>query len=98
MDTDEHCNALLVSNVAKRNKCVDQHHFHNSSKSTVDDTMEKKKPDVVLYYKSTKALVPPMSALERWHINVFCNIVDLSAFNGFITHCLFDPEWNGNKL
>jgi len=35
---------------------------------------------------------------RRWHVIVFCDLLDLSAFNAFVVHTLFDPQWNNRKL
>jgi hypothetical protein len=98
---------LLVSYMAKREKVVNILSTTHR-KTIVDVNTEKKKPDVVHYYNSTKGGVDAVDErvgtysvkfkCRRWHVTFFCNILDLSAFNGFVIHSLHDPIWNNKKL
>lgn len=106
-NSDDGCRTLLVSYVAKRNKVVNLLST-NHRKSVCDHATEKRKPDVVLYYNKTKGGVDATDErvgtysvkfkCRRWHVIVFCNLLDLSALNGFVVHSIFDPQWNNKKL
>ena len=106
LNFDETCTTLLVSYMATRSKCVNILSTSHR-KAIIDANTEKKKPDVIQYYNATKGGVDAADErvstysvkfrCQRWHVIVFCNILDLSALNGFVTHSLFDPEWNKTK-
>ena len=103
---DENCKVLLVSYMAKKNRVVNL--MSTTHRKSIAETTEKQKPDVILYYNQTKGGVDAADErlmtytvkfkTRRWHVVVFCNILDMSAFNGFVVHSLFDPQWNSKKL
>lgn len=104
--TTEQGSTLLVSYMAKRNKVVNVLSTMHR-KAVVQQDNVKRKTDVIQFYNATKGGVDAADErvgtysvkfrARRWHVVVFCNILDLSAFNGFVVHRLFDPQWNENK-
>ena len=96
------CTTLLVSYVAKRNRAVNL--LSTTHRKAVADNGPKHKPDVVAFYNGTKGGVDAADErvgtysvkfkCRRWHVIFFCNILDLSALNAFVTQALFDPAWN----
>jgi hypothetical protein len=101
------CSTLLVSYVAKKNKVVNLFSTTHR-KAVIDCASEARKPDVIKYYNATKGGVDAADErvgtysvkfkCRRWHVVFFCNVLDLSAFNGFVVHSLINPQWNANKL
>ncbi len=101
------CSTLLVSYVAKKNKVVNLISTTHR-KATIDHSSEKKKPDVVEYYNHTKGGVDAADErigtystkfkCRRWHVVFFTNILDLSAFNGYVIHSIVEPNWNSTKF
>jgi hypothetical protein len=95
----------LVSYKAKKNRIVIL--LSSQHRDTAIAHNIKKKPDIITYYNSTKGGVDATDervgtysvkfSARRWHVVIFCNILDLSAFNGFVLHSLTVPEWNAKK-
>jgi hypothetical protein len=91
----------LVSYQAKKGKNVllmsSQH-----CQPTVADTPPHK-PDVILYYNATKVGVDCLDErvgtysvkykTRRWHVVVFCNLIDIAAFNAFVLYCDIFPDY-----
>ena len=95
----------LVSYKAKKNKIV---LVLSSQHSTPCLTMrDDKKPTVITNYNETKGGVDTMDQMastyttkyksRRWHVAVFCNILDLSCLNAYILYSLIFPNQNANK-
>ena len=92
----------LMLYVAKKSKPVlILSTLHNNT--AVSDT-QTKKPLAILDYNTTKGGVDAADErigtysvkyiTRRWHAVVFCNIVDCSAFDAFILHQQYDPDWS----
>lgn len=100
------CNVLIVSYMAKHNRVVNL--LSTTHRKAVSNNGARRKPDVVLYYNATKGGVDAADErvgtysvkykCRRWHVIIFCNIIDLSALNAFVTHTIVDPAWNMGKL
>lgn len=98
--------AVLISYKAKKNKNVvllsTQH-----NENRINEGNEKKKSEIVLYYNSTKGGVDCVDERvscysvkyisKRWHVNVFCNILDLSCFNTFVLYTSVFPTFEEKK-
>lgn len=95
----------LVCYRAKKNKNVivlSSQHRQPSVSATAPH-----KPDVILYYNSTKGGVDCLDErvatysvaykTRRWHVRVFCNLVDIAAFNAFVLFCEVFPDTWRNK-
>ena len=95
----------LTSYKAKRNKTVlvlsSQHNDNKIGNG------EKKKPEVILYYNDTKGGVDCVDERvatysvkyisKRWHVTVFCNIIDLSCYNAYVLYTLVHPNYQHGK-
>jgi len=98
-------NIQLVSYKAKRNKCVILLSSQHSS-STVENTALKK-PLAIADYNTSKFGVDVMDQMvanytvkyksRRWHVTVFCNILDISCINAYVLHKEVFPKNNANK-
>ena len=97
--------ALLVSYKAKKNKNVILLSTqHKENKISIG---EKKKPELVLYYNKTKGGVDCADERiasysikyisKRWHVPVFCNIVDLSCYNAYVLYTTVFQEYQQGK-
>ena len=77
------------------------------SSPDVDTSTEKKKPEVILFYNSTKGGVDTMDQMlrcysikrmtQRWPMVIFYNMVDVSAMNAFIVWTSIHPSTSANK-
>jgi hypothetical protein len=96
---------LLVSYKAKPSKII---LLLSSQHQDASVSVEKKmKPKVIEYYNHTKGGVDALDervgtyttkfATRRWPVVVFCNLLDISAFNAHVLHTLVCPEWNRQK-
>ena len=95
----------LVSYKAKCNKIV----LLGSTQHMTNDiiSQDNKKPAVIHYYNKTKGGVDGLDQRigaysvkwksRRWHIPVFCDLVDISAYNAFILYTQCFPEWQKTK-
>lgn len=97
--------ASLVSYVPKKNKSVlalsTMHHTNNCN----DDV--KKKPEIILYYNSTKCGVDTLDQLahkytckrrtNRWSFTFFMNLLDVSGIAAYVTWMNLNPNWNKAK-
>ena len=96
----------IVSYKAKKNKNV----FLLSSQHKDEKLSEgkTKKPEVILYYNSTKGGVDCVDervgtysvkyTSKRWHVPVWCNLLDLTCYNAFILYtCVFPNYQNGKS-
>ena len=95
----------LVSYKAKQTKVVlvlsSQHSAANVTNA------ENRKPQVICDYNKTKGGTDQMDQMigsyttkyksRRWHVPVFCNILDITCLNAFILHKLLVPECNSSK-
>ena len=95
----------LTSYKAERNKTAlvlsSQHNDNIISNG------EKKKPEVILYYNDTKGGVDCVDERvatysvkyisKRWHVTVFCNIIDLSCYNAYVLYTLVHPNYQHGK-
>lgn len=95
----------LTSYVPKKSKAVillsTMHH---------DDTVDPEndnKPEIILYYNSTKSGVDNFDHLvgqytckrktRRWPMTLFYNIIDTSAVAAYVVWCCKHPEYNSGK-
>lgn len=77
------------------------------SEPDVDYTNEKKKPEVILSYNSTKSGVDTMDQMvrcysvkrmtRRWPMVIFYNMVDVSGLNAYIIWASLNPTYFGRK-
>ena len=92
----------LVSYKAKRIKVVLLlSSAHSDAKIKQNDP--KKKPEVVAYYNHTKGDVDVMDRMtsnysvkyktRRWHVVVFCNIIDIACLNAFVLFTEIFPNF-----
>ena len=91
----------LVSYKAKTSKAVLLLSSEHKTPDISDD--QKKKPDVVLFYNSTKGGVDSVDERistysvkyrsKRWHVTVFCNILDMACYNAFVLHSATFPHY-----
>lgn len=95
----------LVSYKAKASKTVlllsSQHKKPDASLD------QKKKPEAILFYNSTKGGVDSVDERistysvkyrsKRWHVTVFCNVLDMACYNAFVLHTSVFPAYNANK-
>lgn len=98
--------AVLMSYKPKANKNVILlSSMHSGRLGTID--AETNKPEIVLYYNSTKGGVDNFDKLavtysvkrktRRWPMCVFSNIIDISAINAFVIWKMLNPNWNAKK-
>lgn len=95
----------LVSYTAKKNKQVLV--ISSQHSSTAVDNSSKRKPIAILDYNKTKGGVDVMDQkvgsysvkykARRWHVAVFCNILDISCLNAFVIFTGVFPGWNAGK-
>ena len=95
---------MIVSYCPNKNKIVNiVSTLHSEPK--VDASNEQRKPEVILTYIETKAGVDTMDQMtrtysckrktRRWPLEVFYNILDISAINAYSQ--ALNPNWNSNK-
>src|SRR4029434_8385466 len=70
--------------------------------------LEHQKPEIIMDYNATKGGVDNMDKLVsaysfkrrtlRWPLAIFFNILDIPAYNAFITWMALNPEWKRGKL
>lgn len=85
--------SMILSYCPKKGKLVTLLSTMHSSPG-IDTSSEKKKPEVILYYNSTKGGVDTMDKMlrcysvkrmtRRWPMIIFYNMIDVSAMNAFI--------------
>jgi len=91
----------MVSYVPKRNRAVVLMSTLHSSVTC--DPSNEMKPNIILHYNRTKSGVDVLDKLvkeytckrgtRRWTVIVFYNIIDLAAYNAFVTWLSFYPAW-----
>ena len=92
----------LVSWIPKKKKSVILlSSTHHDDKVSHD---EPHKPEMILQYNKTKGGVDSLDKCvgtytckrktNRWPLAVFCNIVDIAAFNAYVIFCLHNPRWS----
>lgn len=67
----------------------------------------KRKPSVILYYNATKSGVDCVDERistystkyrsKRWHVAVFCNLLDMACYNAFVLYTQAFPQYNIRK-
>ena len=68
--------------------------FYQVSSSNILNESNKRKPETILYYNATKRGVDCVDervgtysvkyTSKRWHVPVWCNILDLTCYNAFV--------------
>ena len=94
-------NVMIGSYCPKKGKVVTMLSTMHSQPD-VDHNNEKKKPEMILYYNSTKGGVDTMDQMlrcysvkrmtRRWPMVIFYNMIDVSALNGYIIMVVFEPH------
>ncbi|KRX51580.1 hypothetical protein T06_9807 [Trichinella sp. T6] len=66
------------------------------------------KPDIILHYNITKGGVDNLDKMTptyscqrmtaRWSLVIFCNIIDVSAYNAYVLWTEKHPAWNARRL
>lgn len=97
--------ATMVSYTQKKNKFVTLLSTLHFKKQVAADGL--KKPEIITFYNSTKGGVDTLDKLvgtypcrrkvNRWPVAVFCNMLDISAYNAFVIFTELNPAWNSNK-
>jgi hypothetical protein len=92
----------LVSYKAKKNKNVLVLSSQHRQPSVSQDPPNK--PEVIYYYNSTKGGVDALDErvgtysvrykTRRWHVRVFCDLLDIAAFNAFVLYSDVFPNYN----
>lgn len=69
------------------------------------DSTQKRKPNILTFYNETKCGVDTMDQIigtyrckrkvNRWPMALFCDILDISAYNAFVIFISIFPLWNG---
>ena len=87
---------IIYSSCLTKQRKISQHTSCKLSDSP------KKKPETILYYNSTKGGVDSVDErigtysvkykTKRWHVTVFCNILDMACYNDFVLYCDIFPE------
>lgn len=95
----------LVSYKAKASKTVLL--LSSQHKSPGVSLDRKRKPNAILFYNSTKGGVDSVDERistysvkyrsKRWHVTVFCNILDMACYNAFVLHTSMFPSYNAKK-
>ena len=95
----------LVSYKSKTTKTVLLLSTQHRSQGLSNDL--KKKPESILYYNATKGGVDAVDERistysvkyrsRRWHVAVFCDILDMVCYNAFILYTTAFPDYNANK-
>lgn len=95
----------LCAYKAKANKIVLMLSSQHSAPSVT--AQENRKPTVIIDYNKSKGGTDSMDQQigcytvkyksRRWHVVVFCNVLDIACLNAFILHRESFPEWNANK-
>lgn len=98
-------NIQLLSYKTKKNKKV--HLLSSQHTSCKLNNTPKRKPDTISYYNHTKGGVDCADErigtysvkykTKRWHVTVFCNILDMACLNAFILFCDVFPKYNEKK-
>ena len=95
----------LVSYKAKQNKMV----LILSSQHSIDSVTnaENRKPQSIHDYNKTKGGTDQMDQMigsyttkyksRRWHVPVFCNVLDIACLNSYILHRQLIPQCNAGK-
>ncbi|XP_054883216.1 piggyBac transposable element-derived protein 4-like [Poeciliopsis prolifica] len=96
----------LVSYCPKRNKNVLV--MSTMHKDASLSTREDMKPQMILDYNSTKGGVDNLDKVTAtyscqrkttyWPFVIFCNIVDVSAYNAYVLWIEINQQWNASKL
>jgi len=92
----------LVSYVPKRGKAVILlSSLHHDNECAQDET---KKPQIILDYNQMKSGVDTLDQVvrcysvkrktNRWPFALFCNLVDMAAYNSFVLFTHLHPEYN----
>lgn len=78
---------------------------HNDRK--VDESTEKKKTDVNLYYNETKGGIDSIDQMtrhhsvkrgtRRWPLSIFFTLIDIACLNGGTIFMKNNPDWNKKK-
>lgn len=98
-------NITLVSYIPKKNRCVNLlSTLHHKIEISNDN---QKKPEIIKFYNKTKCGVDVLDQLigtysckrrtNRWPMVLFSNMLDISAYNGFVIWTEIYPSWNNNK-
>ena len=98
--------ATLVSYCPKKKKIVVL--MSTMHKDAVLSTREDKKPQMVLDYNATKGGVDNLDKVTAtyswrrmtacWPLVIFFNIINVSAYNGFVIWHEINQDWNAVKL
>ncbi|KAF2885059.1 hypothetical protein ILUMI_04980 [Ignelater luminosus] len=88
----------LVSYVPKRNKVVTVLSSQHRDIQVTED-----KPEIIMYYNSTKAGVDTLDkcvrqyscrrSTRRWPMAVFFNLIDICAYNSYVIFCKTNESW-----
>lgn len=97
--------ATIVSYVPKKYKFTVLYSTLHHTPDVHED--QQKKPDIIHFYNKTKAGVDALDQLvcnytckrktNRWPVALFCNMLDISAYNSFVLWTKLNPSWNANK-
>ncbi|CAK9834292.1 PiggyBac transposable element-derived protein 4 [Anthophora retusa] len=96
----------LVSYIPKARKCVTLlstlHHEHEISQE-----QNNFKPEIILFYNSTKSGVDSLDKLlreytcrrctRRWPLSLFMHLLDIAAYNAFVIWMTKYPTWGGTN-
>src|SRR5687768_8913197 len=97
----ENDDAMLVSYVPKKNKCVIL--LSTEHNEPTCSSQESKKPDVILHYNSTKGGVDSIDwmiqhytcqrSTRHWPVAAFMNFLDIAAINAYVLFCESNGDW-----
>lgn len=98
--------AVMLSYVPRRYRFVTLlSTYHNVV--SINEQDEKKKPNLIEDYNKTKSGVDTMDQMvatytckrkiNRWPMAVFCNMLDVSALNAFVTFVSLFPDWKNER-
>lgn len=98
--------AVMLSYVPRRYRFVTLlSTYHNVV--SINENSEQKKPNIIEDYNKTKSGVDTMDQMvatytckrkvNRWPMAVFCNMLDVSALNAFVTFIALFPNWKNSK-
>lgn len=72
--------------------------------SSIQESHPRKLPNVIDYYNQTKGGVDVMDRMvgnysvkyksKRWHVTIFCNLLDIACLNAFVLYNEVFPEEN----
>lgn len=98
---DHTLRATMVSYVPKKYKSVTLLSTYHTSKKI--DIADKKKPEIIQFYNSTKGAVDTLDEMVgtyrckrrvlRWPLVIFENMLDISACNALILFLAVNPQW-----